>query len=654
MRSLITLSIVILLLSPSYLIVTSNNSFIENTINDSEVNINSLSEDYIIVDASKNRFETSVKTLPPIITESNELTEIKYYEQTSKTLTPNKPMLPVITRVFILPFKTIIKDFNVIFYENIVKKLVYPIKLAPEISTIGDDYLINENLIQEKNEDTQNPIIYPENLYEYHINSGRYYNEIVNYLTIRIFPVKYDLINSMITYGNKFDISFNYKIPDKPTNFGNEYDLVIVTPISFLKEIKPLVEHKNSHGIRTKLVAIEEILLGLKYPIQGRDNAEKLKYFIKFSLDEWGIKYVLLFGGRRGGILNQLWWIPARYSNIVDFIERSYLSDLYFADIYDSEGNFSSWDSNNDNVFGEWYTGTKDIIDMYPDVFVGRIPCKNKDEARTMVKKITDYENMVFGEDWLKRFVGVAGDSYPNLGESYYEGELATEAAFNFLVNFESTFLWTSTGNFTDKNNVIDEVNKGCGFLMFSGHGNPKDWATHPPENESWIVVTNTFEMQEFNNTNKLPIVLVTGCWNSKFSTSLFEIVSGVLREGFSFFVKTKPASGYYLYEWVPKCWSWSFCSLPDKGCIAIMGNTGLGYGIHGEECLSGKSQFMEIQFFKSFSEGRDILGDVHSNQIIHYMNEFPPMENKIDCKIPQQWTLIGDPSLKIGGYPLN
>jgi len=84
------------------------------------------------------------------------------------------------------------------------------------------------------------------------------------------------------------------------------------------------------------------------------------------------------------------------------------------------------------------------------------------------------------------------------------------------------------------------------------------------------------------------------------------------------------------------------------------MGNTGLGYGIHGEECLSGKSQFMEIQFFKSFSEGRDILGDVHSNQIIHYMNEFPPMENKIDCKIPQQWTLIGDPSLKIGGYPLN
>jgi len=27
-------------------------------------------------------------------------------------------------------------------------------------------------------------------------------------------------------------------------------------------------------------------------------------------------------------------------------------------------------------------------------------------------------------------------------------------------------------------------------------------------------------------------------------------------------------------------------------------------------------------------------------------------MEDKIDCKIVQQWALLGDTSLKIGGYP--
>ena len=187
---------------------------------------------------------------------------------------------------------------------------------------------------------------------------------------------------------------------------------------------------------------------------------------------------------------------------------------------------------------------------------------------------------------------------------------------------------------------------------MFSGHGNPKEWGTHPPENESWIDVANSFEMDLYNNTNKLPIVLVTSCWSSKFSTGLNEIINGILREGIFFFSKSSPPSGFYLYEWVPKCWSWAFCSLPDIGSIAVIGNTGLGYGIHGEECLSGKSQFMEIQFCKSYSQGREYLGEVHSNQLILYMTEFPPMEDKIDCKTTQELLLIGDPSLKMGGYP--
>jgi hypothetical protein len=33
-------------------------------------------------------------------------------------------------------------------------------------------------------------------------------------------------------------------------------------------------------------------------------------------------------------------------------------------------------------------------------------------------------------------------------------------------------------------------------------------------------------------------------------------------------------------------------------------------------------------------------------------MNEHPPMEDQTDCKIAQEWALIGDPSLLIGGYP--
>lgn len=37
---------------------------------------------------------------------------------------------------------------------------------------------------------------------------------------------------------------------------------------------------------------------------------------------------------------------------------------------------------------------------------------------------------------------------------------------------------------------------------------------------------------------------------------------------------------------------------------------------------------------------------------IQNYVTVFPVHSNKIDCKTIQEYGLIGDPSLKIGGYP--
>ena len=85
-------------------------------------------------------------------------------------------------------------------------------------------------------------------------------------------------------------------------------------------------------------------------------NAEKIKYFIKTAMEEWGIRYVLLVGGRSSQF-QPTWYCPVRYVSMVDDWDAEYLSDLYFADIYDANGNFSSWDSDNDGMYGEWYMG---------------------------------------------------------------------------------------------------------------------------------------------------------------------------------------------------------------------------------------------------------------------------------------------------------
>ena len=73
------------------------------------------------------------------------------------------------------------------------------------------------------------------------------------------------------------------------------YHLLIITPSIFVKALQPLVIHKLAMGMSTKLVTLDEVYQQMFW--HGRDDAEKVKYFIKTAIEEWGIRYVLLVGG---------------------------------------------------------------------------------------------------------------------------------------------------------------------------------------------------------------------------------------------------------------------------------------------------------------------------------------------------------------------
>jgi hypothetical protein len=496
--------------------------------------------------------------------------------------------------------------------------------------------------------------IFPIQPYSYHVGAGRKGNELVNYLSVRLYPVRYNTQQQTLVYAHTAEIQITYELPETPITFEDDYDLIIIAPEKFKKNLQPLVEHKNSYNVTTLLVTLDEIYGGEYFPLEGRDCAEEIKYFIKNAYDEWGIKYVLLVGGRKGGLFEEKWWVPVRYSHLHDGSdEHRFLTDLYFSDIYDAQGNFSSWDTDDDGIFAEWTLTDKDILEMYPDVYVGRLGAVNLLDVRFMVNKIITYESSAYGTDWVKQYVGVAGDTYPSPGDPYFEGELANEASYDYIesMGYESDYVWTSE-SYTEKSDVLNRVSEGCGFLHFSGHGSHWSWATHPPQDSNtWISGPNAFDMMDLTNKEKQPIVLVGGCHNAQFNTSLANMILGILGQGMGYFSTEPPIGGFWYRKWIPKCWSQSMANRMNKGCIGIIANSGYGYGISGEDCLTGRGRFMEIQFFRSFSEGTMYLGDTHGMDLTYYMNEFPPMEDEIDCKIAQQWVLLGDPSLMIGGY---
>ena len=119
------------------------------------------------------------------------------------------------------------------------------------------------------------------------------------------------------------------------------------------------------------------------------------------------------------------WWVPVRYTNLYDnpkfplaaetVHDPGVISDLYYSDIYEDGGKFSSWDPNNDGVFSAWNKpGVEDdpALDLSPDIAIGRLACTSVSEVETVVKKIITYETTTYGTEWFKKMTVVSGDGF--------------------------------------------------------------------------------------------------------------------------------------------------------------------------------------------------------------------------------------------------
>jgi hypothetical protein len=68
-------------------------------------------------------------------------------------------------------------------------------------------------------------------------------------------------------------------------------------------------------------------------------------------------------------------------------------------------------------------------------------------------------------------------------------------------------------------------------------------------------------------------------------------------------------------------------------------------------DTIEGLGGYISTTFFKKYNNGINILGDVWGETVSEYLNNFPPSNDKIQTKCIQEWILLGDPSLMIGGY---
>jgi hypothetical protein len=593
---------------------------------------------------------------------------------------PGQPLLPKVTKVFTFPIGTKIKDIDI---EYNTKEFNLPKKIQPAPQPIPKDKYFSSKILSEKpmfdNEFYESEQIFPSSPYTIRKGVGLdNQNQHVIYLKIEYYT-QYIPAHDVVIIPEEVNVTVTYESSTCSFLGAEEYDLLIITDEFFKEDLLPLVNHKNKVDMITKLETVQNILP----QYEGRDDAEDVKLFIRDAIEKWGIRYVLLAGGRKGQSFE--WYVPSRRSNNGGSNwESGYESDLYFADIYKMVENnivFDDWDSNGNDIFAEWsyFSDKRDTMDYYPDVHIGRLPFRYPFEVKPVVSKIIDYENNA-NDAWFKDAVVVAGDTFPPFRgapmDHVYEGEVVTNLTATLLedIGFDVQKLWLSLDAWKSSEDVITMLNQGSGFVHFAGHGNPSSWGNHPPDITENIFYDglSVFDMKEFKNDGKLPITVVGGCHNAQFNVTIRNIPKIISQYGFlgSFFVN--PFRFFYM-DWVPR----DFCSWlvlqRNGGAIASIGNTGLGYGSIGEygdfdldnivepDCLETYGGWIETRFFDAYSNQQlSILGETRDQAIIDYINiignvgAYPEVgyinDDAIGRQTIEEWTLIGDPSLQIGG----
>jgi hypothetical protein len=430
----------------------------------------------------------------------------------------------------------------------------------------------------------------------------------------------------------------------------DSYDLLIIAPDIWKDELESFQQHKEDHGIRTVLVGLNEIYSGRYFVTEGRDSAEQIKYFIKNALDTWKITYVLFVGGRKPGV-NESWFCPVRYVEI-ELSGGPFLSDLYFSDIYNDTGTFQSWDTNNDNKFGAY----KDKIDLYPDVYIGRWACRSLMDLRSIIQKTIRYENT---PTHSKKIVLVSGDVF-NLSagddKGYIEGEMITEQTANYLTDYETVRVYASQTDVTPQH-IRDALGQGCSFMHFDGHCWITYWSIHKPTHfDQWEKGLGIWDLLSFSNT-EYPIVVLGGCRTAQFNVAVFNRPEQL---------EVPPLFAKYYPAYVDL--SWEFARKINGGSVATIGYTispmcGIGEtgdvdgdGIVEPDCIETGNGKLEPTFFYAYGvEKKATLGECWNFTLSKYIKD--------DLKGTGGWRLwhiltiygfvvLGDPSLKIGGYP--
>lgn len=363
-----------------------------------------------------------------------------------------------------------------------------------------------------------------------------------------------------------------------------DYREVMITSSELVSSVEPLNEWRTKTGVRCTTLVASDIVS--QYP--GWDAPEKLRNFIIDADSTWGTLYFTMVGDSTV--------IP--YRNIVDSTAGYMPCDHYFADLT------GTWDSDGDHLYGETHD---DTLDLFSDVFVGRLSVESQFECSTVVSRILTYEkNPPSG--YIEEILLPAVELWPD-----YWGDYINDSIANFTPGgFQDNKLYQSMNNLTHQG-VVDEVNDGVGFAHYSAHGNQNGtyWAGGVD------TVFHSNDVLGLTSGNKLGIHNSIAC------------IPGAYDVNDTW--DPPPVSG--------DCMAEHLLNYPGGGASGVIMNVRVGLGTPP---TMGPSEKLSLEFYrKAFVEDVHRIGPAHFISKDVYVHSSPEMDFCI-----AELTLFGDPAM--------
>jgi uncharacterized repeat protein (TIGR01451 family) len=382
-----------------------------------------------------------------------------------------------------------------------------------------------------------------------------------------------------------------------PSVEGSGVDMVIVTSAALAPGFQPLADWKTAKGVPAVVRTVEWI--EANYPA-GRDQPERVRMFLRDAYEKWGV-YLVLLGGDAHIMAPRLAWDTYFWGG------RDIATDQYFACL---DGD---WNADGDHLWGEGVTlsAPGDDADLYPDVFVGRIPVEDSLQVATAVAKSLLYDKappVGYVEDHLALGEVLFPSSWEFGVDSLSVIALDGKTLIVDSLSSQVPPAWTATELYQSDNTenralALAALNAGHHLVSIMGHGDAFKFSVGNGPNPQ-IQIADTDALA---NGDRLMVVVATACNPNEFDL---------------------------------ECQGESFLNNPNGGAIAVFGPSRADFPYSA-------ASFHATMYAMIFGNGITRLGAANQLCRLRYV------PNSLNDSTADRWTsltkmLMGDPELRI------